>query len=176
MIADYYFAYKYSELLYNHLHVGEEGLSPAEKFSDAQVKIEIGDFYTWGCPCHVLDSRAQTGNMRPKWEPKSRLGIYVGNSPCHAGNVALVLNPKTMHVSPQYHLIFDDEFTTVPFLASEEVPPNWAKLVEKSESVSTADYDLAQIWIQAHEDATKPALDQEGDRSVSFEDVNAPPP
>ena len=71
--------------------------------------------------------------------------------------------------------MFDDEFTTVPFLASEEVPPNWAELVSKSESVTTADYDLAEIWIRAHEDATKPVLNQEGesnserDRTVSFE-------
>ena len=35
------FAYKYSELLYNHLHVGEDGLSPTERFPSAQVKIEI---------------------------------------------------------------------------------------------------------------------------------------
>ena len=174
------FASKYSELVYNHLHVGEEnGLLPAKRFSDAQVRIEIGDFHTWGCLCYALDSRAQNNNMVPKWEPRSRLGIYVGHSPCHAGSVALVLNPKSMHVSPLYHLVFDDEFTTVPFLASEEIPPNWAKLVAKSESVTTADYDLAQIWIQANEDPTKPALNQEGDqnsRTVSFDANETPPP
>ena len=72
----------------------------------------------------MLDSRAQVGNMIPKRDPIFRLGIYVDQSPCHAGNVALVLSPKTMHISPQYHLVFDDEFPTVPFLASKEVPPN----------------------------------------------------
>ncbi len=29
------------------------------------------------------------------WDPHSRLGIYLGHSPYHAGLVALVLNPKT---------------------------------------------------------------------------------
>ena len=48
--------------------------------------------------------------------------------------------------------------------------------MDKSESVTTGDYDLAQFWIQAHEEATKAVLDQEGDRTVSFEDINAPPP
>ena len=145
------FAYKYSELLYNHLHVGEEDdISSALSFSGAQIIIGIGDFQTWGCPCYVLVSRAQNNNMVPKWDPRSRLGIYVGHSPCRAGSVALFLNPKTMNVSPQHHLVFDDKFTIVPFLASEEIPSNWAELVAKSESTTTTDYDLAQIWIQAN--------------------------
>ena len=65
------FAYKHSVLLYNHLHVGEDGFSPAEQFLDAQAKIEINDFHTWGCPCYVLDSCAQNGNMVSKWDPHS---------------------------------------------------------------------------------------------------------
>ena len=94
------FAYKYAELLYNHLHIDAVGLSPAEKFCETPVKLQLNDFHTWGCPCYVLDSRAQQGNMVPKWDPRSRLGIYVGHSPCHVGSVALVLNPKTLHFSP----------------------------------------------------------------------------
>ena len=70
--------------------------------------------------------KAQTSNMIPKWDPRSRLGIYVGRSPWHAGLVALVINPKTLHVSPQFHVNFDDDFFTVPFLALEDVQPNWA--------------------------------------------------
>jgi hypothetical protein len=31
----------------------------------------------------------------------------------HAGNVPLIYNPSTMHVSPQYHVSFDDSFSTV---------------------------------------------------------------
>ncbi|KAL7463024.1 hypothetical protein ACHAXS_005996 [Conticribra weissflogii] len=61
-----------------------------------------------------LDGKTPEG--APKWEPRARLGIYVGRSPNHAGSVALVLNPKTGLVSPQYHVVFDDDFTTVPHL------------------------------------------------------------
>jgi hypothetical protein len=42
--------------------------------------------------------------------------IYVGHLSSHAGLVALVLNPCTGHVSPQFHVVFDDHFTTVPFM------------------------------------------------------------
>ncbi len=57
------------------------------------------------------------------------MGLYVGHSPSHAANVALIFNPRTGHVSPQFHVVFDDAFTTVPYLRSSQVPPFWAELV-----------------------------------------------
>ena len=45
-----------------------------------------------------------------KWEQRARIGIYLGHSPFHAGSVALVLNPRTGLVSPQFHVVFDDNF------------------------------------------------------------------
>ncbi len=81
----------------------------------------------------VLDSRVQSGIAGPpKWEPRSRLGIYVGHSPSHACSVALVLNPRTGYVSPQYHVGVDDLFTMVASMKKSEVPPNWTELVVKS--------------------------------------------
>jgi hypothetical protein len=74
--------------------------------------------------------------------------IYVGHSPAHAGSVALVLNLRTGHVSPQYHVVFNDLFTTVPFMEKSKVPPNWADLVEKScEKVTDEHYELAKTWL-----------------------------
>ena len=64
-------------------------------------------------------------------------------------SVALVLNPKIQHVSPQFHVVFDDKFTTVPYLTSNEIPPNWTKLVEKAETADVKDYDLAKMWMES---------------------------
>jgi hypothetical protein len=96
-----------------------------------------------------LDSQLQSGiGGAPKWEPRSRLGIYIGHSPAHAGLVAMVLNPWTGHVSPQYHVVFDDLFTTVSFMEKSKLPPNWANLVEKScEKDTNEHYDLAKTWL-----------------------------
>eukprot|EP00957_Ditylum_brightwellii_P144229 10989028-Ditylum_brightwellii.AAC.1 len=90
-------------------------------------EIVADDFHTWGCPVMVLDAKLQTGTGTgpPKWEPRARAGVYLDHIPIHAGNVALVLNLQTGHVSPQYHIVFDNEFTTVPYLDSDETPPNW---------------------------------------------------
>ena len=71
------------------------------------------DMHVWGCPCYVLDTKLQDGGHIPKFEPGSRRGVNLGWSPLHASTVPLVLNLTTGHVSPQFHVVFDDWFTTV---------------------------------------------------------------
>ena len=43
---------------------------------------------------------------------RSYLGVFVGLSPVHAGSVLLILNPHTKLLSPQFHVIFDEDFDT----------------------------------------------------------------
>lgn len=38
------------------------------------------------------------------------------------------MNLQSGHVTPQFHVIFDDGFTTVPYLNEKVVPPNWAHI------------------------------------------------
>ncbi len=57
------------------------------------------------------------------------MGIYVGRLPSCASNVALILNPCTGHVLPQFHVVYDDDFIKVPYLCTSTVPPHWANLV-----------------------------------------------
>jgi hypothetical protein len=67
--------------------------------------------------------------------------------PSHPGSVALVLNPKTGHVSPQFHVVFES-LSTVPYMAKSEVHPNWADLIKKTtEKVTNEDNDLAKTWL-----------------------------
>ena len=106
-------------------------------------------FHNFRCPCFLLDPRLQSGlSTCLKWEPRSRLGIYVGNSPDHAGTVALVLNPRTGHVSPQFHIVFNDLFTAVPFMNKSQLLPNWAELVKDSrELVKDKRFHLEKTWL-----------------------------
>ena len=95
----------------------------------------------FGFPCYILDSRIQKNPKGvPKWEPRARLEIYLGQYPAHAANVARVINPKSGLVSPQFHVAFDDNFTTVPHLQKVAVRPNWNKLVIGSQEKSTDDF------------------------------------
>jgi hypothetical protein len=61
----------------------------------------------------LLDPHLQDGKKIPKWHPRARRGMFLGFSSQHSTNVGLVLNLKTGHISPQYHLVFDDLFSTV---------------------------------------------------------------
>ena len=42
--------------------------------------------------------------------------------------MALALDPRTKLVSPQYHVVFDDSFSTVDHLKNNTTPPNWEDL------------------------------------------------
>eukprot|EP00957_Ditylum_brightwellii_P114573 8736312-Ditylum_brightwellii.AAC.1 len=109
------------------------------------------DFHIGGCPVYDLDSSLQTGTGigPPKWDPRSRSGVYIGHFPHHAGNVALVLNLQTGHLSLQYHLDFDDEFTTVLYIDSAETSPNWAILVaENSEKATDEAFTNVSMWYE----------------------------
>ena len=140
----------------NNLSINENGESPHSRMSRADNIIMKQDYHTWGCPVYILDEKLQSGSIGPpKWEPRSRLGIYVGHSPVHAGSVALVLNVITGHISPQYHVVFDDDFSTVPALRDGTSPAHWKELArDNSEKVTDASYDLAKIWIENSEDET----------------------
>eukprot|EP00957_Ditylum_brightwellii_P176192 13415709-Ditylum_brightwellii.AAC.1 len=110
------FAYKFQEKCHNHLDLNTDGLSPIEVFLGHKKEILAEDFHSWGCPIYVIDSTLQTdtGIGLPKWDPQSRVGVCLGHSLVHAGNVALILSLQIGHVSPQYCVISDDEFTTPP--------------------------------------------------------------
>jgi hypothetical protein len=133
------FALKEAAYRLNKLSIGEDGRSNEAKFFGVdRDMIDPSLFHVFGSPAFVLDARHQSGVAgAPEWEPRSRLGIYVGHSPSHAGSVALILNPTTGHVSPQYHIVFDDKFSTVSFMNDNQILPNWADLVENSRELVT---------------------------------------
>ncbi len=113
--------------------------------------ITVKSFHTLFCPVNVLDSRAQSagGPGPPKWEPRSRIGMYLGHPPFHAGSVALVFNPRTGRISPQYHVVFDNTFLTIPFMDNGTVPPHWADLHEHSTKRATdEEFNLAEEWMK----------------------------
>ena len=113
----------------NNLHVDMNGKTPEMKFSDTiGSTTRLSNFHTFGFPIYILDARLQSvgGGGPPKWDPQARLGIYIGHSPSHAGSVALFIDPKSGLVSPQSHLVFGDNFETVPHLWAGTVLENWA--------------------------------------------------
>jgi hypothetical protein len=110
--------------------LGREDLkSPFELFAKSEVNLNLNHFQPFGCPVFVLDSKMQAGQKLPKWEVRSRMGVYLGMSMQHSRSVALILNLKTGHVSPQFHVTFDPKFETVRQSLGKLSPPSeWQKI------------------------------------------------
>ena len=107
-------------------------------------------------PVDVLDSclKSAGGASPQKWEPRSIMGVYLGHSPFHASSVALVFNPLTGWVTPQYHVVYDGKFSTVAYMEEGAVPPNWPALVKySSEWATNEDFILAETWSTSDSDA-----------------------
>ena len=52
-------------------------------------------------------------------------------------------------------MIFDEEFTTVPYLTSNTPPPNWLYLVETAQEKATDDQEkLAYDWLHPPSSST----------------------
>jgi hypothetical protein len=108
---------------------GPSGLSPEEIFTQQKSRPDrLLDFHTFGCPVFVLNPSLKQGQKIPKWHPRSRQAVYLGHSPRHAQTVPIVLNLQTGLCSPQYHVVFDDYFTTTQCQITNELPPTWNEL------------------------------------------------
>ena len=100
------------------------------------MEPNLRHLHPFGCPAYVLtvSTPLQSGAPQPKWSERSKVGIYLCHSPRHASSVALVLNTQTGPVSPQFHVVYDDNFDTVARDAKfESLWQYKAKLLEEEE-------------------------------------------
>ena len=111
---------------FNQSKIGKYGKIRKEIFTGVTKWLLPDNLHTWGFPVYVLEVPLQGGMVAtPKWDYRSRVGVYLGHSPLHVISVALVLNYCTGHVSPQYYVVFDDEYTTINHIRKVMVPGNW---------------------------------------------------
>ncbi len=51
-------------------------------------------------------------------------------------------------MSPQYHIVFDDTFSTIPYMDADTVPPHWEDLLKHSSKKATdEEFSLAEDWM-----------------------------
>jgi hypothetical protein len=107
-------ALQHSMQLYNETPNPTSGMAPIEIWRKTKSSYStLINAQPWGCPVYVLDPTLQDGRKIPKWNPRSRMGQYVGDSPMHASKVGLIRNLRTQNISPQYHVVYDSFFETV---------------------------------------------------------------
>ncbi|KAI2508242.1 hypothetical protein MHU86_6171 [Fragilaria crotonensis] len=78
----------------------QELACPADLFTKTRwEQRKLNNLHVWGCPVYVLDKMISDGK------------------------IPIVLNPQTGYITPQFHVVFDDWFATVP--ASVDDLPNF---------------------------------------------------
>jgi len=88
--------------------------SPDQLFSGTEVETNPKHWIHFGSPVYVLEASLRgSTRVHHKWKERSKVGIYLGRSPQHMRSIALVLNPETGLVSPQFHVRHDGSFDTV---------------------------------------------------------------
>jgi Reverse transcriptase (RNA-dependent DNA polymerase) len=121
------YALDYATWLYNHTPSLTHGWAPIELFCGVQFKCsQLQRVKVWGCPTYVLSPTLQDGRKIPKWAPRARRGQFLGFSTQHSSLIGLIRNPSTQHVSPQFHVVHDELFTTV--CSVDEDNDTWVEL------------------------------------------------
>ena len=111
--------------IYNNLP-NKKGIAPADLFTGSTIpRHKLENTHMFGCPVYMLDPVLQAGKYIPRWQPRSCKGMFVGFIPNHSSDVPLILNLQIGSISPQYHLVFDDAFTTVSSVGDDENPPRF---------------------------------------------------
>ena len=164
------FAVDYAVYLWNNLPQKDSLYAPIELFSGSKFPSydHLHRAHVWGCPVYVLDPKLQDGHKLPKWTPRARRGQFLGVSPSHSSTVGRILNLTTGNVSPQYHCVYDDLYTTVPNADSGGIvdvttfdATKWSELVAAgSEKLLHDDDDdvppeLADEWLTPDEIADR---------------------
>lgn len=153
------FALQHAVFLWNHLPSKHHLMAPIEIFTSTKLLNHdvLQRSHVWGCPCYVLEPKLQDGRSLPKWAPRSRRGQYLGISPQHSSTVGRILNHRTGAVTPQYHVVYDDMYTTVPN-AQDMTPFNaevWNNLIqfglERSIDDDNFSPPLAPDWLTPQE-------------------------
>ena len=123
------FAMSYDVWIWNRMPTIDSDYSPEELFSRKKsIHVDINWDRVWGSPLYVLDPKLQVGKKIPKWEKLSTTGIFMGFSPTHYPIVSLALNINTGSVTPQFHVIHDERFTTIHNFGTHNLDELYDKL------------------------------------------------
>jgi hypothetical protein len=109
------FAIQHAEMIYKTTkwRSRDYAISPWEQFTGECSKLDQNDMHPLFCQVYVLDRHMQEGTPPPKWTKLTTPKVYVGHLHHYSKSVPMVWDPKTKLVSPQFHVVFDDNLDAV---------------------------------------------------------------
>ena len=155
-------AVQYATYVYNTLPRANK-ISPSDLFFGTSIpRHKLQNIHVWGCPVYVLNPTLQSGNKIPRWEPQSKWGVFCGLSTINSSEVPQVLNWTTGSITTQFHVVFDDLFTTVAPVERENDPPShWNELCLKQTEFIPIDkpMPLSHEWLSEIDTAQESMMD-----------------
>jgi len=145
------FAMEHAVYVWNNLPKKGIRLAPVEIHSRSKFPNydHLSSLAVWGCPTYVLEPQLQDGKKLPKWKARTRRGMYLGKSDEHANTVGRILNLDSGYISPQYHCVYDNLFSTVPssegglYQDGTFDPSKWNQLIQSGHERSyEPEYDI----------------------------------
>ena len=127
-------AMDHASWLYNCIPKQSTGLSPIQILTQSTFLDTchvLSNCHVWGSPVYVLEAKLQKAGVKiPKWAPRARCGLNLGFFRLHSSLVSLVLNPGSGIISPQFHVVYDDLFSSVHSgTQNEDAAHKWDKLL-----------------------------------------------
>jgi Zinc knuckle len=179
------FAVRQAVHLHNFVPDPSTGLSPNDLFTKTKHPSKrFFDLHPLFCPAYALDKSIADGHKLPRWNPRSERYIFVGFSDKRTSTVPLLLNPRTGAIVTNYHVVFDDWFTTVssdPSRLPDFGTDEWERLFGDSAFQFVLDESDVELLALAEEDNADAVLaGSHVARSTSIESAMAratqPPP
>ena len=161
--------------------------SPLSRLSGVENQANLKDFHPFGSPVYVLEPNLQALKAHNKWTDRSRVGIFLCHSPSHSSNVPLILNTTTGNVTPQFHCIYDNEFSTcrtdAKFTSAwqikakiKEVPPSIKALVDQGIRLPNIQQSKFDIPDKIPDSLTYPWDNEEEDVPTTVDQDQHPEP
>jgi hypothetical protein len=101
------------------------------------------------------DRQLHAGEKLPSWQP--RRGVVLDFSSLHSSEVPLVLNLQTGSITPQYHVVFDNHFSTVTSIAREDEPPvHWGEICLENTTYIHMEHILSDTTVYLEDDWLTP--------------------
>ena len=91
----------------------KERRKPTKVFFKTNTIINGKHFKPFGCQVYVIDIVLQQNKLYHKWKQRSYIDIYLGQSPQHGRNTALILSLTTGLTSPQFDVQYYEQFDNV---------------------------------------------------------------
>jgi len=107
-------AVQHAVFLYNHIPNPATGIAPIDIFTRTRwEQRKFRELHVFGCPVYVLSPKIADGKKLPRWTPRSKRQMNMGLSSKHASTVPLTLDLDTGYIKTNFHVVFDDWFSTV---------------------------------------------------------------